>query len=63
MENGDAGVRLEAVSLIPLTRLEQYQTILFLALNDLTKSVRSKAIHLLAPVNDAQRQSPHHQAD
>ena len=48
MENGDAGVRLEAVSLIPLTRLEQYQTILFLALNDLTKSVRSKAIHLLA---------------
>ena len=48
MENGDAAVRLEAVSLIPLSRLEQYQPILFLALNDFTKSVRSKAIHLLA---------------
>ena len=54
LENPDPKVRLEAMGAIPINDLHRFKTILFRALGDLTKSVRSKAIHLLARLNSPQ---------
>ncbi|MEE2788699.1 MAG: hypothetical protein VX589_15280 [Myxococcota bacterium] len=54
LENPEPKVRLEAMSAIPITDLNRFKSILFRALGDLTKSVRSKAIHLLARLSSSQ---------
>ncbi|MCA9539435.1 MAG: HEAT repeat domain-containing protein, partial [Myxococcales bacterium] len=50
MGNPDPTVRLEGLSLLPLDQLERHLTLLFPALHDPAKAVRSKAIHLIARV-------------
>ncbi len=50
MANNDPSVRLEALSNIPLRKLERFQRTLVATLSDRSKMVRSKAIHLVARI-------------
>ena len=50
MRNPDGAVRLQALTVLPQGELQRHQELLFAALDDGEKGVRSKAIHLLARV-------------
>ncbi len=54
MRNADGAVRLQALTVLPQGELQRHQDLLFNALDDGEKGVRSKAIHLLARVRTAQ---------
>lgn len=54
MKNMDGAVRLQALTVLPQGELQRHQDLLFSALSDSEKGVRSKAIHLLARVRTPQ---------
>jgi len=54
MRNVDGAVRLQALTVLPQGELQRHQELLFNALQDTEKGVRSKAIHLLARVRTPQ---------